>query len=103
MDCSHWDGTVDPSLLPSDIKFVFIKATEGGYIPDHLAEQHYLSMSGRLRGLYHFWRYGFGAALQAREFIQRIRALESVGGPMELPPVVDIEDTRAPKTSAILP
>jgi len=102
-DLSHWDGTVEWPLVPQDIKFVFIKATEGGYIPDHLADQHYVGAQGRLRGLYHFWRYGCGASTQTNEFINRIKALEAVGGDMELPPVLDLEDCRAPKSSVIVP
>ena len=103
LDLSHWDGTVVWPDVPPEYRFCLIKATEGGYIPDHLAEQHYIGAQGRLRGCYHFWRYGAPASVQAREFIARIRALESVGGPMELPPVVDLEDCRAPKGSVIFP
>jgi lysozyme len=105
LDLSHWDGTVVWPELPDDYKFCFIKATEGGYKPDPLAWQHWIGagQEGLLRAPYHFWRADVNAQAQAAEFVARIRWLEAEGGRSELPPVVDLEDPRAPKSSSILP
>lgn len=104
-DLSHWDGTVVWPEVPSDYKFVFIKATEGGYRPDPLAWQHWIGAGQEklLRGAYHFWRYSAPASVQAKEFVDRLRWLEAEGGKSEFPPVVDIEDPLAPQKSIILP
>lgn len=104
-DASHWEGTIEWPLVPDDYKFCFIKATEGGFPPDHLADQHWIGagQQGLLRGAYMFWRYGAPAAAQANEFCSRISWLEAQGGKSELPPVIDLEDTRAPKGSLLLP
>jgi len=105
LDLSHWDGTVVWPDLPAEYRFVFIKATEGGYKPDELAWQHWIGAGQEklLRAPYHFWRYGTSASVQAAEFVARIKWLESEGGKSELPPVVDLEDPRAPKSTVILP
>jgi lysozyme len=103
LDLSHWDGTVVWDDVPDDYKFVFIKATEGGYRPDPLADQHYIGAQGRLRGFYHFWRYGVPASKQIAEFRSVTAAIEARGGKAELPPVIDLEDFRAPKSSVIIP
>lgn len=101
LDISHWDGTVVWIQLPKEFRFVFIKATEGNYPPDHLAWQHWIGagQEGLLRGPYHFWRFAADAKGQAKEFYDRVKWLEAEGGKSELPPVVDLEDTRAPKMS----
>lgn len=103
LDLSHWDGSVEWPLVPDVYKFVFIKATEGNYTPDHLADQHWIGAGkeGILRGAYHFWRAAASPKAQAKEFHDRVLWLEGQGGEMELPPVVDIEDTRAPKLTCL--
>ena len=103
LDLSHWDGTVEWPLIPDVYKFVFIKATEGGYIPDHLADQHWIGAGQQkiLRGAYHFWRASATPRAQAKEFHDRVLWLEAQGGKSELPPIVDLEDDRAPRMTCL--
>lgn len=101
-DLSKWDAS-SPGVssitwadVPDEFKFVFIKASEGAAGPDPLAEDHYLGARGRLRGLYHFWRYAVPVETQVQKLQQIVRRLETVGGKMELPVAIDLEDTSAP-------
>ena len=99
IDVSHWQGEIDWERIPAEYKFAFIKATEGtGFIDDKF-RRNWSSAMPMLRGAYHFWRYHFNGTLQAEHFFDVVSA---AGDPAELPPVVDLEDTRAPKGGDIV-
>ena len=94
IDVSHWQGDIDWGAIPLQYKFAFMKATEGtGFIDDKFSKNWFES-KGILRGAYHFWRYSFDGTAQAEHFFDIVGATGDLG---ELPPVVDLEDTRAPK------
>jgi len=100
IDISHWQGTVDWPAIPDEYRFAFMKATEGtGFIDDKFSKNWFES-KGILRGAYHFWRYDFDGTAQAEHFFDIVEATGDLG---ELPPVVDLEDTRAPKGGDIVP
>ena len=99
IDISHWQGVIDWDTIPDNYKFAFMKATEGdSFIDDRFSANWYAS-KGKLRGAYHFWRYHFGGTAQAEHFFDIVDATGDLG---ELPPVVDLEDTRAPKGGDIV-
>lgn len=97
IDISHWQGTVEWPAIPDAYKYVFLKATEGtGFVDDQFA-LNWVYGAGEesiLRGAYHFWRYAFSGTQQAEHFFDTVSETGDMG---ELPPVVDLEDTRAPK------
>ena len=95
IDISHWQGIIDWDKIPIEYKFVFMKASEGsGFIDNKFSLNWFESKGELLRGAYHFWRYAFDPDEQAQHFYDTVSSTGDLG---ELPPVVDIEDTRAPK------
>ena len=102
IDISHWQGTVEWVAIPDEYKYVFLKATEGtGFVDDQFA-LNWIYGAGEediLRGAYHFWRYDFDGTAQAEHFFDIVSATGDLG---ELPPVIDLEDTRAPKGGDIV-
>ena len=93
-DISHHQGEINWAVLsktqftPFPIRFVFLKASEGGDFSDttfvhnfDLARQY-----GFIRGAYHFYNPKTDASRQADFFIRSVQ-LE----PGDLPPVLDIE------------
>ena len=99
IDISHWQSDIDWDAIPPQHKFAFMKATEGtGFIDDRFSKNWYES-KGILRGAYHFWRHAFNGRQQAEHFFDIVSATGDLG---DLPPVVDLEDTRAPKSGAIV-
>lgn len=93
-DVSHHQGAINWAVLsktqftPFPIRFVFLKASEGGDFSDttfvhnfDLARQY-----GFIRGAYHFYNPKTDASRQADFFIHSVQ-LE----PGDLPPVLDIE------------
>jgi GH25 family lysozyme M1 (1,4-beta-N-acetylmuramidase) len=79
--------------------FAYIKATEGGgYTNPNFSSDLAAARSERLiRGAYHFARPGGGTHAQIATnatvvAIQFVRALGSLNGPGDLPPVLDLED-----------
>lgn len=100
IDVSHWQGDIAWDRIPAEYKFAFMKATEGsGFVDDKFTRNWHSSVGG-LRGAYHFWRYHFDGTAQAEHFYDIVNATGDLG---ELPPVVDLEDTRAPKGGDIVP
>lgn len=93
-DISHHQGDIDWAELsktqytPFPIRFVFIKASEGGDFSDTAFRQNFESARkyGFIRGAYHFFNPKTDASRQADFFIRSVR-LE----PGDLPPVLDIE------------
>ena len=94
IDISHHQGMIDWGRLRtamidrSPVRFVMIKATEGGdYVDDKFEENFYNAREyGFIRGAYHFWSVLNGAREQAYFFLDKVH-LE----PGDLPPVLDVE------------
>lgn len=94
VDISHHQGEVDWKMLAQTrqgqfpIRFVFMKATEGGdYADDRFVENFDSAKAhGFIRGAYHFYNPKTDAAKQADFFIHSVK-LEAG----DLPPVLDIE------------
>lgn len=94
-DISHHQGEIQWGELKNAInatdtplKFVFIKATEGGDFKDTRFEENFeqARLHGFIRGAYHFYRPMTSPEAQAQSFIQSVK-LEAG----DLPPVLDIE------------
>lgn len=94
IDISHYQGDVNWKLLKQTrqgqfpIKFMFMKATEGGDYSDDKFKANFDSakVHGFIRGAYHFYNPKTDANKQADFFINSVK-LE----PGDLPPVLDIE------------
>ncbi len=89
VDVSRYQTHVKwPQVKNTQIKFVFVKATEGFWNRDRLFNQHWTETgrAGLIRGAYHFYRPHQPAWLQALHFLTQVD-LE----PGDLPPVLDIE------------
>jgi lysozyme len=88
VDVSRHQGDIDwHRLAGTDIRFAYIKATEGGDHVDPLFRQHWKGAgeAGLRRGAYHFFTLCRPGALQAANFIG-IAPRDS-----ELPSAVDLE------------
>lgn len=89
VDVSAYQGNIDRQVLKKqDIRFAFIKATEGS---DHLDKKFTDNWDGAAeaglpKGAYHFVTFNEGGKKQAEFFIKNVPAAES-----ELPPVIDFE------------
>jgi lysozyme len=94
IDISHYQGEVDWNMLEQTrqgqfpVKFIFMKATEGGDFSDRKFVANFDSARahGFIRGAYHFYNPKTDANRQADFFIRSVK-LE----PGDLPPVLDIE------------
>lgn len=94
IDISHHQGAIDWGRLRTamidrcPVRFVMIKATEGGdYLDDQFEENFYMAREyGFIRGAYHFWSVLNGAREQAYFFLDRVKLEEG-----DLPPVLDVE------------
>lgn len=94
IDVSHYQGDINWKMLEQTrqgqfpIRFIFMKATEGGDYPDDRFTANFDSARahGFIRGAYHFYNPKTDANKQADFFIQSVK-LE----PGDLPPVLDIE------------
>lgn len=82
-DIINWDE------LSPDIKFIFIKASEGETVTDDKFNEYRekAHAKGILVGAYHFYRTNKDPLKQAKEFMSQLKELR-VG---ELPPVLDWE------------
>lgn len=91
IDVSYFQETVDwHAVARDDIRFAYIKATEGG---DRLDERFHENFAGAaragvLRGAYHFWYHCRPGIEQAAWFIRNVPRDDNA-----LPPVLDIEWT----------
>jgi lysozyme len=90
LDISHHQPKVSWKDLPDDIRFVFLKATEGLQMRDPMFQSHRKGALGQgiAVGAYHFFRPKYSAEAQAESFIRTVGKLL----PGELPPVLDLED-----------
>lgn len=101
IDVSHYQKQVNwPLVAAQDVKFAFVKATEGQSMQDTLFCQNWDAMraAGVMRGAYHFFRPGTSAAAQAMNFLATVDLQHG-----DLPPVLDVEvmDGLSPEALAI--
>ncbi len=94
MDISHFQGDIDWNTVRQNqselypLKFVFVKATEGGDLNDDTFERNFQSARahGFIRGAYHFYNPSTPPIRQADFFIRTVKLEKG-----DLPPVLDIE------------
>ena len=89
VDVSSYQGDIDWSVLEAqNIKFAFIKATEGsGFVDPMFRENYGQAQKTALRvGAYHFFSYDSSGKTQAEHFISVVPKTENM-----LPPVIDVE------------
>lgn len=98
VDISKWQDEINWRQLKAcnlkgdtiQMKFVFIKATEGALYEDPMFSDNWEAASevGITKGAYHFYRPKINATVQASNFIESVRLSKG-----DLPPVIDIEET----------
>lgn len=94
MDISHFQGDIDWNKVKQNqselypLKFVFVKATEGGDLNDDTFGRNFQSARahGFIRGAYHFYNPSTPPVRQADFFIRTVKLEKG-----DLPPVLDIE------------
>ena len=89
VDVSLYQGNIDWAVLETqNIKFAFIKATEGsGYVDPKFAYNYEQAQKTKLRvGAYHYFSYDSSGKTQAELFISTVPKIENM-----LPPVIDVE------------
>lgn len=97
IDVSKWQQRVDWQRVKKmnvsgiRITFAFIKATEGTWRGDRQFELNWTNAkkAGIIRGAYHFFLPNVNAKDQATNFIRNVKLRSG-----DLPPVVDVEETR---------
>ena len=91
IDVSYFQAAVDwPAVAHDNIRFAWIKATEGGDRVDERFRDNFdgAARAGVLRGAYHFWYHCRTGAEQAAWYIRNVPRDANA-----LPPVLDIEWT----------
>jgi lysozyme len=99
IDVSQDQGEVDwAAVAGAGYAFTFIKATDGQDYADPQFAQNWAGAkaAGLLRGAYHFFRAEDDPAVQAEWF------WKTVGGPGELPMVVDVEESMEQPDSVVI-
>ena len=89
IDVSSHQGEIDWQKVSKDnIKFCFLKATEGEDFVDKRYKENYLGAreNNILIGAYHFFRFGTSGTSQAQNFINNVAINH-----LDLPPVLDVE------------
>lgn len=89
IDVSRFQGEIDWTVLKNDkIRFVFIKATEGGDYRDPAFNKNWndSKQAGLIRGAYHFFTFCRLGKEQARNFIETVPVEDEI-----FPPVIDLE------------
>jgi len=89
IDVSHHQGAIHwPSVARDDVRFAYIKATEGGDFRDRLFQRNVrgAQRAGLPIGAYHFFTLCRSGREQAENYLSAIR-----GHRMRLPPAVDLE------------
>jgi lysozyme len=90
IDVSHHQGAIDwRRIAAQNIRFVYLKASEGGdwtdaSFEDHLEQAH---AAGLAVGAYHYFTLCAPGPVQAKNFI----AAAPAGPALNLPPVIDLE------------
>ena len=90
IDVSHHQLEVNwTDVAATEVRFCFIKATEGASIVDRRFAENWTGAAGvgLLRGAYHFFHPSVSSATQADSFIHTVGSLQ----PGDLPPVLDLE------------
>lgn len=90
IDVSHHQGNIHwDSVADDNVKWAYIKASEGGDFRDSLFQQNWIDakQSGVVRGAYHFLTFCKPGKEQARNFIDAVGKFDS----SELIPAIDIE------------
>lgn len=103
IDVSHHQGAIDWNAVKATqsddypIRFVFMKATEGGDHKDRRFDENFRRAAevGLIRGAYHFYNPNTDPIRQADYFISQVELQSG-----DLAPVLDIE--RKPKDKALL-
>ncbi|MEZ4921234.1 MAG: GH25 family lysozyme [Saprospiraceae bacterium] len=87
-----WQRVADMEVGDTRISFAFIKATEGSWIKDPQFTRNWkeAGKTRLYRGAYHYFLPNISPQHQANLFIRQVRLK-----PGDLPPMVDIEETRA--------
>lgn len=88
-DVSHYQGDIDWDLLyKQNVKFAFIKATEGsGHIDDNFLKNWETVYNSEIKaGAYHFFSFDSPGKNQAEQFINTVNKRSGM-----LPPVIDVE------------
>ncbi len=89
IDVSHHNGTIDwRAVAGDDVRFAYIKATEGkDFQDDHFAANCLdATAAGVVCGAYHYFRLGTPGLEQAQNFIRTVPR-----DTLPLPPAVDLE------------
>jgi len=89
VDVSHHQGPIDwAALAADDVRFAYIKATEGGDFVDPRFVENWnaAAEAGLRRGAYHFFTLCRPGVDQARNFIATVPAASDA-----LPPALDLE------------
>lgn len=91
LDIYHGNGQVDWETLKSEIKFVFIKASEGLAMVDPMFQNNWTGTEKYQipRGAYHFFRPNVDTYKQVTNFLKVVASTGKYDG--ELPPVLDLE------------
>jgi len=86
----NWDMVKAMNIQDVQLRFAFIKATEGNETTDSYFRKNWRKAkeAGMIRGAYHFFVATRDGTMQARNFVSTVK-LESG----DLPPVLDIEQT----------
>lgn len=93
IDISHWETVSDwPAVMGDDIRFVYLKATQGEKSVDRCFHKYRLACqtAGLAWGAYHFYDYRLRALPQAHHFIATVGETSAETRGM-LPPAVDLE------------
>jgi lysozyme len=89
VDVSSYQGEIDwPLLAGQDIRFAFIKATEGSGHTDPSFKKNFeeAGSAGLRIGAYHFFSFDSGGGTQADNYIAAVPKTSGM-----LPPVIDVE------------
>jgi len=92
IDISDQNSTINISALPSDIAFVWMKASEGETFQDPTFQNYYhevKALSNVARGAYHFFIFQDDPIAQAKNFLSRGVDFTLPG---VLPPMLDLEN-----------
>jgi lysozyme len=97
IDVSRWQRRVDWRRVKKmevgniRIAFAFMKATEGSWLKDPTFDDNWENArdAGLIRGAYHYFLPNISPKDQASKFVKTVRLRSG-----DLPPVVDVEETR---------
>ena len=90
VDVSNHQGSIDWRVVAADdVRFAYVKATEGGDFVDKRFEENWrqAGAAGIERGAYHFFTLCRPGEQQARNFLRTTNAVAAG----ELPPALDLE------------